>query len=242
LGSRPRTTRHTTTRIAIFNALIAIDLGGVARGVDSDLIREGYDDLLNRFLGSVTFLEELSRRVGVRSIDREDGFVLASLSYYVAMLGGRVFIDAGAGVGYSTSWMLYGIAGTVPRGKISLYAVERDSRRYGYLKENVEKLGSLLFGEGSLVELITLNEDVVGFLEREGFEIDMIFVDIDKKQYIDVLRILPEKLSRVGLGIFHNALIPGLDEETREFLKKQKQLTHHVIPTPLGLLIVKRTT
>lgn len=206
---------------------------------NNNLIRRGYDNLLNRFSDSLNSLEGVSRRLGVRSIDREDGLVLASLSYYVAMLGGRVFIDAGAGVGYSTSWILYGIMRTVPQEKIFLYAVERDFHRYKYLKENVERMRDLLFGEGSLLELSILNSDVIGFLEK-NLEIDMIFVDIDKRQYIDVLRILPKKLSRIGIGIFHNIIIPGLDEKAREFLEKQNQLSYHLIPTSLGLLIVKR--
>jgi len=61
------------------------------------------DSLTSRFLEIVEILEEESRRFWVPHIDREDGYVLASLSYYIAILGGKVFIDAGAGIGYSTS-------------------------------------------------------------------------------------------------------------------------------------------
>jgi predicted O-methyltransferase YrrM len=200
------------------------------------------DSLTSRFLEIVEILEEESRRFWIPHIDREDGYVLASLSYYIAILGGKVFIDAGAGIGYSTSWIMYGLSKASTNGKIYLYAIERDPARYRYLGENVEKLKSILLGKESDVEVNVLNRDAVDFLGEEDLEIDMVFVDIEKKRYIDILRILPTKLSRVGIAVFHNALVPGLDKEFVEFLESQDKLVHHAIPTPLGLLIVKKVT
>ncbi|MCC6058178.1 MAG: hypothetical protein LM568_04600 [Desulfurococcaceae archaeon] len=200
------------------------------------------DSLTSRFLEIVEILEEESRRFWIPHIDREDGYVLASLSYYIAILGGKVFIDAGAGIGYSTSWIMYGLSKASANGKIYLYAIERDSARYRYLWENVEKLKSILLGKESAVEVNVLNRDAVDFLGEEDLEIDMVFVDIEKKRYIDILRILPTKLSRIGIAVFHNALVPGLDKEFVEFLENQDKLVHHVIPTSLGLLIVKKVT
>ena len=200
------------------------------------------DSLTSRFLEIVEILEEESRRFWIPHIDRGDGYVLASLSYYIAILGGKVFIDAGAGIGYSTSWIMYGLSKASANGKIYLYAIERDSARYRYLWENVEKLKSILLGKESAVEVNVLNRDAVDFLGEEDLEIDMVFVDIEKKRYIDILRILPTKLSRIGIAVFHNALVPGLDKEFVEFLENQDKLVHHVIPTSLGLLIVKKVT
>jgi len=200
------------------------------------------NELIDRFLSWMFHVEDVSRRLRISHISREDGLVLASLSYYIALMGGRVFIDAGAGAGYSTSWILYGVLKTISREKIFLYAIERDLHRYSYLKENIEKLKELLFKETSQVEVNALNMDAIEFLENAEFKIDMIFVDIDKRQYIDVLKLLPKKLSEIGIGIFHNAIEPGLDNRAKEFLEKQDQLIHHVIPTRLGLLIVKKTT
>jgi len=198
-------------------------------------------DLLNKFLEHVTSLEGTSRKLKVQPINREDGLILASLSHYIAMLGGKVFVDAGAGVGYSTSWILYGISKTVSREKISLYVIEKDVARYKFLEENVKRLLDLLSKKNSLLKINILNVDAVRFLENENINIDMIFIDIDKRQYIDILMILPNKLSKIGIGIFHNSITPGLDEKFREFLEKQHYLVYHLIPTSLGLLIVKRS-
>jgi len=200
------------------------------------------DSLTSRFLEIVDILEEESRRFWVPHIDREDGYVLASLSYYIAILGGKVFIDTGAGIGYSTSWIMYGLSKASANGKIYLYAIERDPARYRYLEENVEKLKNILLSKESAVEVNVLNRDAVDFLGEEDLEIDMVFVDIEKKRYIDILRILPTKLSRIGIAVFHNALVPGLAKEFVEFLENQDKLVHHVIPTSLGLLIVKKVT
>jgi predicted O-methyltransferase YrrM len=197
---------------------------------------------LETFLEVITLIDENSRRLKIAPIEREDGLIIASLSYYIAALGGSVFIDAGAGIGYSTAWMLYGISGLPIRKKIFLYAIEKDPHRYSNLEENIEKLKNLLPQDSHLIEVNALNIDALDFLRAEDHPIDMVFVDIAKKQYIEVLKILPMKLSKMGLGVFHNALKPGLDEETREFLERHKEeLLYHIIPTRLGLLIVKRT-
>jgi len=197
------------------------------------------NDLLDEFLKNMTFVENLSRKLGIASIEYDDGLVLSSLSYVTALSGGKIFIDAGAGVGYSTLWILYGVLKAFSREKIFIYAIEKDPYRYKYLRENLEKLKNQ-FLRDSFIEINNVNEDAVKFLREKNLVIDMIFVDIDKRRYIDVLEMLPEKLSDIGIGVFHNALFPGLDERVIEFLKRENRLSHHLIPTRLGLLIVKK--
>jgi predicted O-methyltransferase YrrM len=203
----------------------------------------GYSaDFLSRFSEAVEYVWRVSGGLGVRPVEREDGLVLASLSYYITLLGGRVFVDAGAGVGYSTAWILYGISGANPRGRVSLYAVERNPQRFRYLRECIERVRASLPVGGTEVEVSLVNGDAVDFLEEGVDQVDLVFVDIDKRRYVDVLKFLPRRLSPIGLAIFHNALVPGLDEEAREFLERQNQLTYYVIPTSLGLLVVKRVS
>jgi len=187
-------------------------------------------------------MENTSRRLRISPISQEEGWVLASLSYYIALLGGRVFIDAGAGIGYSTLWILYGVSRASHRSGVYLYAVERNPDRYAYLQENIEKARTLLLRGGCQVEVRALNVDFVEFLENTELSVDMVFIDVDKKQYADVLELLPRRLSEIGIGVFHNATVPGLDERAKRLLEKQDQLVYHLIPTQLGLLIVKRTT
>ncbi|MCC6062321.1 MAG: hypothetical protein LM581_05085 [Desulfurococcales archaeon] len=65
----------------------------------------------------MTFVENLSRKLGIASIEYDDGLVLSSLSYVTALSGGKIFIDAGSGVGYSTLWILYGVLKAFSREK-----------------------------------------------------------------------------------------------------------------------------
>jgi predicted O-methyltransferase YrrM len=202
--------------------------------------RESSLEKSDKFSEVAHSLEEASRRIGVSPIKREDGIVLSALSYYIGSLGGRVFIDAGAGIGYSTLWILHGLSSLAPRGKLVLYAVERDPLRRKILEENIEKVRKEIIEESPQIEIRAVNEDAVDFLEKVEPQIDMVFVDIEKRQYKEVLRILPGKLSKIGIGIFHNVLVPGLDDDTKEFLEQQEQLSYHLVPTSLGLLVVKR--
>ncbi|AGT35809.1 MULTISPECIES: hypothetical protein [Thermofilum] len=124
--------------------------------------------------------------------------------------------------------------------KVYIYAVEKNPARYKVLEDNIEKIRKNILSEKSFIEVRTVNGDAVEFLDKIEPSLDLVFVDIEKNQYKQVLSFLPRKLSKIGIGIFHNALIPGLDSDTRKFLEQQEQLSYHVVPTHLGLLIVKR--
>ena len=188
----------------------------------------------------ILLLEKLSKQYGVPTIDREDGAVLSALAYYVGTLGGKIFVDAGAGIGYSTLWIIQGVSNIEHGDKVYIYAVEKNPARYRILEDNIERIRKDILAEKTFIETKTINGDAVEFLDKIEPSLDMVFVDIEKTQYQQVLGLLPRKLSKIGIGIFHNALIPGLDSDTRKFLEQQEQLSYHVVPTHLGLLIVKR--
>jgi predicted O-methyltransferase YrrM len=195
---------------------------------------------LERFSKLVEFLEDLSNRFWVPSIERDDGLVLASLSSYAASLGGKVFIDAGAGVGYSTLWILYGLAGVRTASNVIVYAVEWRGERFKQLAKVLDEAVKELFGDSRAVEVRAVHGDAIEFLKNLDKEVDFIFIDIEKHQYIDMLKLLPQKLSGIGLAVFHNALIPGLDEDIWSYLRNTGSLVYHIIPTNMGLLLVRR--
>lgn len=195
---------------------------------------------LERFSKLVEYLEDLSNRFWVSSIERDDGLVLASLTSYGASLGGKVFIDAGAGVGYSTLWILYGLAGVRTASNVIVYAVEWRSERFKQLTKVLDEAVKELFGDSRAVEVRAVHGDAVEFLKNLDKEVDFIFIDIEKHQYIDMLKLLPQKLSGIGLAVFHNALIPGLDEGIWSYLRNTGSLVYHIIPTNMGLLLVRR--
>jgi caffeoyl-CoA O-methyltransferase len=198
-------------------------------------------DVLERFSKLLEHLEELSDRLWVPSIERDDGLILASLSSYVASLGGRVFIDAGAGVGYSTLWILYGLASVMTISNVTVYAIEWRSERYKHLVESLDKAAKELFGDSRAVEVKAIHGDAVELLKNIDRDVDLIFIDIEKHRYIDMLKLLPKKLSEIGLAVFHNALAPGLGEEVWSYLRNADNLVYHIIQTRMGLLLVRRT-
>jgi predicted O-methyltransferase YrrM len=198
-------------------------------------------DVLERFSKLLEHLEELSDRLWVPSIERDDGLILASLSSYVASLGGRVFIDAGAGVGYSTLWILYGLASVMTISNVTVYAIEWRSERYKHLVESLDKAAKELFGDSRAVEVRAIHGDAVELLKNIDRDVDFIFIDIEKHRYIDMLKLLPKKLSEIGLAVFHNALAPGLGEEVWSYLRNADNLVYHIIQTRMGLLLVRRT-
>lgn len=198
-------------------------------------------DVLERFSKLLEHLEELSDRLWVPSIERDDGLILASLSSYVASLGGRVFIDAGAGVGYSTLWILYGLASVMTISNVTVYAIEWRSERYKHLVESLDKAAKELFDDSRAVEVKAIHGDAVELLKNIDRDVDFIFIDIEKHRYIDMLKLLPKKLSEIGLAVFHNALAPGLGEEVWSYLRNADNLLYHIIQTRMGLLLVRRT-
>uniref|UniRef100_A0A7J2U2U8 O-methyltransferase n=1 Tax=Ignisphaera aggregans TaxID=334771 RepID=A0A7J2U2U8_9CREN len=198
-------------------------------------------DALERFSKLLEHLEELSDRLWVPSIERDDGLILASLSSYVASLGGRVFIDAGAGVGYSTLWILYGLASVMTISNVTVYAIEWRSERYKHLVESLDKAAKELFSDSRAVEVKAIHGDAVELLKNIDRDVDFIFIDIEKHRYIDMLKLLPKKLSEIGLAVFHNALAPGLSEEVWSYLRNADNLVYHIIQTRMGLLLVRRT-
>lgn len=198
-------------------------------------------DVLERFSKLLEHLEELSDRLWVPSIERDDGLILASLSSYVASLGGRVFIDAGAGVGYSTLWILYGLASVMTISNVTVYAIEWRSERYKHLVESLDKAAKELFGDSRAIEVKAIHGDAVELLKNIDRDVDFIFIDIEKHRYIDMLKLLPKKLSEIGLAVFHNALAPGLGEEVWSYLRNADNLLYHIIQTRMGLLLVRRT-
>ena len=198
-------------------------------------------DALERFSKLLEHLEELSDRLWVPSIERDDGLILASLSSYVASLGGRVFIDAGAGVGYSTLWILYGLASVMTISNVTVYAIEWRSERYKHLVESLDKAAKELFSDSRAVEVKAIHGDAVELLKNIDRDVDFIFIDIEKHRYIDMLKLLPKKLSEIGLAVFHNALAPGLGEEVWSYLRNADNLVYHIIQTRMGLLLVRRT-
>lgn len=172
-----------------------------------------------------------SEALGIPSIDPMDGAVLMAEAFKAAASGGRLFLDLGAGVGYSTAWIALGAEMGCLKGDCIVKAVEIDPYRAERLERNMRRLGLNKVG----VEVIR-DEALRMLLKLEPESVAMAFVDIEKNQYLDVLNLLRTRLKPGGTAIFHNAFFP---EPPPEFFEaaSQEPWRSSVIPTPAGLLV-----
>jgi predicted O-methyltransferase YrrM len=123
---------------------------------------------------------------------------------------------------------------------VIVYAVEWRGERFKQLTKVLDEAVKELFGNSRAVEVRAVHGDAIELLKNLDKEVDFIFIDIEKHQYIDMLKLLPQKLSGIGLAVFHNALMPGLDEDVWSYLRNTGSLVYHIIPTSMGLLLVRR--
>ncbi len=174
----------------------------------------------------IKVLEEDSKRHYVPLIDREDGAVLATLAY-TAPPG--IYLDLGAGLGYSTLWLAIGGSGRAEK----IIAVEWDPDLIPRLEINAKRIE-----EATGVKIEVVQDDAVKFLMESGREISfaLVFVDIEKWQYARVLQLLSNRMVKGGFASFHNAFFPRPPEE---FFREASRYDNRIIPTPQGLMIIK---
>ena len=184
---------------------------------------------------------EMSTRLGIPSIEEEDGIVIQSISYTYALRGADdfLFLDLGAGIGYSTLWLLMG-AGPVceeMRKRCRVVAVERDPVLAHYARKLLGKTPM----DPSHVSIDVVEDDATTYLESvEDCSVDIAFVDIDKSAYAKTLRLLAYKLKPGGLALFHNAFVPKPPTSFFEEASKRPWLSI-IVPTSMGILVASRT-
>ncbi len=174
----------------------------------------------------VNQLESQSRENYIPIIDREDAAVLSSLAF-LAKPG--LFIDLGAGVGYSTLWLAIGAMG---KHTTKIIAVEWDEDLADFLKRNAHAIERV-----TNVKVEVVVADAIEYLNNlEGdVKFSLAFVDIEKHQYPKAFDLLVGHMIHGGIMAFHNAYYPA---PPKEFFKKIERFKNIIIPTPQGLAIV----
>lgn len=194
-------------------------------------------DALNsreKMLRAGPILEEIlreSERLGIPSIDVSDGIALMLEAYRQTLIGGKLMLDLGAGVGYSTAWIALG-AEEGCQGGCRILAAEYDPYRASRIKANLEKLSL------SRVEVEVYTGEALKALESlEDGSVALAFIDIEKNQYVDALRLLEAKLRPGGTALFHNAFFPS---PPREFFEaaSRRPWKSMVLPTPAGMAVI----
>jgi len=130
------------------------------------------------------------------------------LSLVVDLVAPQRVLEIGTGSGYSTLWLLRYLP---PGGRI--VTLERDRRRY---REAI----ALLYQKP--VEVI--HTDAKSFLSEceQGF--DMIFLDSEKREYVELVPLLEKCLKRGGVLVVDNLLGRFLHQKRRSPLPAQEAL------------------
>ena len=161
--------------------------------------------LMNIIPGGDPFLEAMEERAqetGVPIVDRLVGRLLHILTQ---LKKPRLVVELGSGFGYSSYWFARALD---HQGKVVL--TDYSEQHMAYARKIFSKAG-----------LSERTEFRVGDALRIGGEyenIDLLFIDIDKYQYLEAIKVMLPKLAENALVIADNALWHGtVAEENSEF-------------------------
>lgn len=162
------------------------------------LLLAGLDDYLLSLLpprdGVLARMELEARRRGIPIVGPAVGRLLAQ---YARLVGARRVFELGSAIGYSTLWLALAVG---PEGHVFYTdgsAANADEARRS-------------FEEAGVAERVTvLTGDALACLEATEGEFDLIFNDVDKEGYPDVVRRAVPRLRPGGLLISDNVLWSG---------------------------------
>lgn len=69
----------------------------------------------------------------------------------------------------------------------------------------------------------------------------LAFIDIEKHQYLDALRLLEDRLRPGGAAFFHNAFFPAPPEEFFVAASREPWRST-ILPTPAGMLVAYKSS
>jgi predicted O-methyltransferase YrrM len=139
-------------------------------------------------------MERLAKRENIPIIGPACGRLLA----LAAQLGrARKIFEMGSAIGYSTTWLARAAG---PSGRV--YYTDASARNLARAREFLRRAGVL-----NRVELLL--GDAIDSLRRTPGSFDIIFIDIDKEQYPEALRVALPRLRRGGLLVADNVLRRG---------------------------------
>jgi predicted O-methyltransferase YrrM len=138
-----------------------------------------------------------NQRRGMMNVPVEDGRLLRLLT---ETMGAQHVVEIGTSNGYSGIWICLALRAT--GGKLTTYEI--DAGRAALARENFKRAGV-----ESMVTLIEgdAHEEVI---KLEG-PIDLLFLDADKRGYVDYLKKLSPQVRPGGLILGHNMVRPEPD-------------------------------
>jgi predicted O-methyltransferase YrrM len=155
-------------------------------------------------------LDEMSKGPWYLNVTTREGRVLRQLA---EALGAKRVVEIGTSSGYSTIWLAMGVRST--GGKV--YTHEIDPEKVTMARANFEKAGV-----GDLVTII--EGDAHETVKQHQEPIDVLFLDADKKGYIDYLQKLLPLVRPGGLILGHDMHRPMPDPRYIEAITKNPDL------------------
>ncbi|MEM1760285.1 MAG: hypothetical protein QXL41_01720, partial [Desulfurococcaceae archaeon] len=76
---------------------------------------------------------------GIGPISRLEGSILMTLTTLICLKGTATLLDAGAGLGFSTAWLILGSA-LLPNTNVTIDVVEYNKNRFEKLVSNIREL------------------------------------------------------------------------------------------------------
>lgn len=186
----------------------------------------------------VLAMEEKARQMGFPIVDRLVGRLLYLLT---RIRQPKLIVELGSGFGYSAYWFARAIS---INGKVVLTDLSEEN--IAYAKDMLEDCGLSGRTEARVGNAIELGQ--------EYKEIDLLFIDIDKYQYLQAIQAMLPQLARGALVIADNALWHGrvvegdIDKDSagirrfNEFMFSRTDFFTSLVPLRDGVLLAYRLT
>jgi len=160
-------------------------------------------------------LEKKSAADGFPAVGPEVGTLLQLL---VKAIGAEYIMELGSGFGYSALWMAQALS---ENGRIILTDSNEENMRAAKKNFEIMKLSDKMeFKLGNALDIFS----------RETGQFDLVFNDVDKEEYCEVIRLAHARLRQGGLLITDNTLWYGKvaeddpDETTQAILEHNRLL------------------
>lgn len=207
------------------------------------LLLAGLDDYLLSLLPPreevLARMEEEARRRRIPVVGPAVGRLLAQ---YARLMGARRVFELGSAIGYSTLWLAHAVG---PEGRV--FYTDGSEENAAEARRSFEDAG--------VAERVTvLTGDALSCLDATDGEFDLIFNDVDKEGYPDVVRRAVPRLRRGGLLICDNVLwsgrlrLPPVEDdaetaairEANRLLYESPDLETTIVPLRDGIAVARK--
>jgi predicted O-methyltransferase YrrM len=181
--------------------------------------------------------EQIQKKHRSLAIPREEGEFLYLLA---RIMKAKRILEIGTSFGYSTIWL----ASAVNEGNGKVISVDIIPEKIAQAEENLKASGLI-----NNVELIL--GDAREVLSKISNPLDLVFLDADKRDYIDFIKLSLKKLRIGGVILSDNVLDcteihkndPEICEELMEFITTHPKVSSVTVPfLPNGLEMSMKTS